>query len=71
MDESTGSGQEDVVKLTFWLATNKVGSKAETVITVPADEWSELSEAERHDYAKEMFLDIALDRLGSWDWEEK
>lgn len=66
MDETTKPG----VKLTFSLQTNKVGSLCTATIEVDDDEWAELDEGEREAYAKEMFWDTVLDRLGSWDWEE-
>lgn len=53
----------------FTLETNKVGSKVETHIVVDDEEWGELSDTERRDYAREMFWDIALFRLGDWNWE--
>lgn len=58
------------MKLKFWLQTNMVGSHTETTIDVDDEEWGELTTAEREEYAKDMFWDIALDRLGAWDWEE-
>lgn len=58
------------MKLKFYMETNKVGSRSETVIEVDDEEWSDLSEAERDDYAKEMFWDMALARLGDWGYFE-
>lgn len=59
------------MKITFSLQTNKVGSECTTVIEVDDEEWMEMSEEDRHEYAKEMFWDIALQRLGDWDWTEE
>lgn len=58
------------MKLTFSLQTNKVGSFCTTVIEVDDEEWAELSQDDQDDYAKEMFYDIAMGRLGEWNWEE-
>ncbi|HEV2928890.1 MAG TPA: hypothetical protein VGW74_09365 [Propionibacteriaceae bacterium] len=59
----------ETVTITFSLQTNKVGSFCTTTIEVPTAEWAEMSEVERGSYAKEMFWDEALSRLGSWDWK--
>lgn len=56
--------------LRFSLQTNKVGSRCEVDVAVDDEEWTEMSEQDRGEYAKEMFWDNVMPLLGEWDWQE-
>jgi hypothetical protein len=58
-----------MTRLTFWLQTNKIGSQVSTTIDIDDDEWDKLDSNDREDFAKDLFWDVALSRLGDWDWQ--
>jgi len=55
----------DTVKITVWVATNKVGSKCELELEVDRDGWESMTEDERDDAAREAVWEMA-----EWGWHE-
>jgi len=55
------------IKLKVWIATNKVGSRCETTISIPKREWERMNDLERD---REVFEILSNVGLYEWSFEE-
>lgn len=55
----------DIVKITVFIQTNKVGSRCKATIEFDREEWDSMTDEEKEDACR----DVAFN-MGEWGWNE-